>query len=236
MRRFTVHQFVQAGIAIQNPDKHDRPTNSPKAVYQIEPTALGLLRKFGTAAWETSLRKYLTSSKTLQEKYAAERHLNRIPLALPGGPITLSAGGQNELVRRIIEDFCPQFTPGATPLYVGDTARKFAYIDEPALEKHGYTVDLHGKMPDVVVSHTGKGWLVLIEAVTSHGPINPKRQEELRHLFPSAVASIVFVTAFLTRRDMVKYTADIAWETEVWVAESPTHLIHFNGERFLGPY
>ena len=236
VRRFTVHQFVQAGIALQNPDKPDRATNSPKAVYQIEPSALILIRKFGTEKWDGDLRKYLTSSKTLQEKYAAERDLNRIPLELPGGPITLSAGGQNELVRKIIEEFCPRFTPGAKPLYVGDTARKFAYIDEPALVKHGYTVDLHGKMPDVVVSHTEKGWLVLIEAVTSHGPINPKRQEELRQLFAPAAGTIVFVTAFMTRRDMVRYASDIAWETEVWVAESPTHLIHFNGERFLGPY
>jgi hypothetical protein len=38
------------------------------------------------------------------------------------------------------------------------------------------------------------------------------------------------------RRAMLKYLNDISWETEVWVADSPTHLIHFNGERFLGPY
>ncbi len=236
VRRFTVHQFVQAGIAIPNPDKPDRATNSPKAVYQIEPSALSLVREFGTDTWEPSLRKYLTSSKTLQERYAAERDLNRIPLSLPGGPITLSAGGQNDLVRKIIEEFCPRFTPGATPLYVGDTARKFAYIDEPTLRGFGFSGDIHGKMPDVVVSHTEKGWLVLIEAVTSHGPINPKRQGELRTLFPAAAGNLVFVTAFLTRRDMVRYASDIAWETEVWVADAPTHLIHFNGERFLGPY
>jgi hypothetical protein len=32
------------------------------------------------------------------------------------------------------------------------------------------------------------------------------------------------------------YLDKISWETEVWVADSPTHMIHFNGERFLGPY
>lgn len=118
--------------------------------------------------------------------------VDSIPLSLPGGPITLSAGGQNDLVRKIIEEFCPRFTPGATPLYVGDTARKFAYIDEPGLARLGFSVDLHGKIPDVVVSHTEKGWLVLIEAVTSHGPINPKRQEELRRLFKTAARGSVF--------------------------------------------
>ena len=236
VRRFTVHQFEEAGIAVRNPDRPTRSTNSPDTVYQVAPAALSLLRTFGTKAWEGALASYLASSKTLQAKYAAERASTGIPLLLPGGAIMLSPGGQNALVQKIIENFCPQFTPGGKPLYVGDTAKKFAYVDEPGLATFGYALDLHGKMPDVVVSHVKKGWLVIIEAVTSHGPINPKRQEELRKLFPMATGLMVFVTAFLTRRDMVKYMADIAWETEVWVAESPTHLIHFNGERFLGPY
>ena len=91
-------------------------------------------------------------------------------------------------------------------------------------------------MPDVVVHHVEKDWLVLIEAVTSHGPVNPKRHSELKELFRESRIGLVFVTAFLTRRDMIKYLGEIAWETEVWVAETPTHMIHFNGERFLGPY
>ena len=91
-------------------------------------------------------------------------------------------------------------------------------------------------MPDVVVHHIKKNWLVLIEAVTSHGPVNPKRRQELKKLFAKSSAGLVFVTAFIDRHAMLKYLTDISWETEVWVAESPTHLIHFNGERFLGPY
>ena len=91
-------------------------------------------------------------------------------------------------------------------------------------------------MPDVIVYVESKNWLVLIEAVTSHGPVDPKRRGELKKLFRGAQAGLVFVTAFLTRQAMVRYLNDISWETEVWVADSPTHLIHFNGKRFLGPY
>lgn len=91
-------------------------------------------------------------------------------------------------------------------------------------------------MPDVIVFHREKGWLVLIEAVTSHGPIDPKRRRELESLFAGSKIGTVYVTAFLSRKAMMKYLGQIAWETEVWVAESPSHLIHFNGERFLGPY
>ena len=121
-------------------------------------------------------------------------------------------------------------------IYVGDADEKWAIFDEHSFTSLNVAVDAHGKMPDVVVHHVERGWLVLIEAVTSHGPVNPKRHEELKRLFESSTVGLVFVTAFLTRKAMVKYLGEISWETEVWVADAPTHLIHFDGERFLGPY
>lgn len=237
VRRQTVHQFMQAGLVVANPDQPDRPTNSPKAVYQIEPKALELLRRYGRPSWKGALAAYLESVNTLKERYAREREMRRIPVVLPGSKkIHLSPGGQNVLVKKILEEFCPRYTPGGGVVYVGDTARKWAYFDAKCLLGLGVTVEGHGKMPDVVVHHTEKGWLVLVEAVTSHGPVNPKRRSELGNLFAGSKAGIVYVTAFMDKRTMAKYLGDISWETEVWIAETPGHLIHFNGERFLGPY
>lgn len=237
VRRQTVHQFMQAGLAVLNPDEPKRPTNDPDTVYQIEDKAHRLLKRYGTTGWDQALRAYLTASGTLARRYAHEREMKRIPLKLPSGKtITLSPGGQNVLVKQIVEEFCPRFTPRGKPIYVGDTAAKWAYFDEAALKKLGVRIEVHGKMPDVVVHHKAKGWLVLVEAVTSHGPVGPKRHHELKHLFKGSKAGFVFVTAFQTRRDLARYLGDIAWETEVWVAEAPSHLIHFNGERFLGPF
>jgi len=237
VRRQTVHQFLQAALIVANPDKPSRPTNSPKAVYQIEPSALKLLWSFGKPGWPGHLQKYLRTLKTLKRLYARERDMRRLPVQLANGQeIRLSPGGQNVLVKKIIDDFCPLFTPGGYIVYVGDTQAKWAYFDSSGLAALGIDIEEHGKMPDVVVHHVGKNWLVLIEAVTSHGPVNPKRRQELKELFSGATAGLVFVTAFLDRKAMLKYLHDISWETEVWIAESPTHLVHFNGERFLGPY
>ncbi len=237
VRRQTVHQFLDAGLILLNPDQPDRPVNSPKAVYQIEQGALELVRTYNTPQWEQHLRTYLSSVETLKQRYAQERAMARIPVKVaPGKTLSLSPGGQNILVERIIHEFASRFVPGGTVLYVGDTDKKFAYVDEEGLAALGITIEQHGKMPDVILYHSDKDWLVLIEAVTSHGPIDPKRKEELTHLFRNARPGLVFVTAFLTRTAMVEYLSTISWETEVWVAESPSHLIHFNGERFLGPY
>jgi len=237
VRRFTVHQFEQAGFVLANPDRPERPTNSPKAVYQIESSALELLRCFGKPDWEKMLGTYRATVPSLVQRYAQEREMQRVLVKLSGGKVLeISPGGQNELIRLILGEFCERFTPGAMVLYVGDTAKKWAHFEKDGLEALGVKVEEHGKMPDVVVYHAEKGWLVLIEAVTSHGPMNPKRHDELKKLFKGSSAGLVFVTAFMTRKAMLKYLGDIAWETEVWVAESPSHLIHFNGLRFLGPY
>lgn len=237
VRRQTVHQFVHAALIVRNPDKPSRPTNSGKTVYQIEPSALKLLREFGKPIWIESLQGYLRTVATLKRLYARERDMCRIPVSLMNGQeIRLSPGGQNVLVKKIIDDFCPLFTPGGQVIYVGDTETKWAYFDLDALAALGVEIEEHGKMPDIVVHYVEKKWLVLIEAVTSHGPVNPKRRQELRELFEGSKVGLVYVTAFLDRRTMMKYLDDISWETEVWIAESPTHLIHFNGERFLGPY
>jgi hypothetical protein len=236
-RRQTMHQFVEAGIAIYNPDDPDRPVNSPKAVYQITPLLLDVLRAFETERWDDQLREWLAAVDTLKVRYARERAMAKIPLKLPTGQqIELSPGGQNVLVEQIIHEFCPRFTPGGVPIYVGDTEEKYAFFDKVALDALGVTIDSHGKMPDVVVYEATKNWLVLIEAVTSHGPVDGKRRDELKRLFTNSTAPFVFVTAFMDRAAMVRFLSDISWETEVWVADAPSHMIHFDGERFLGPY
>lgn len=237
VRRQTMHQFVNAGLVLYNPDKPDRPVNSPKAVYQIEPAALALLRTLDTPQWHDNLTAYLTGRETLVARYAKERIQNRIPVEIaPGKRITLSPGEHSELIRAIIEDFAPRFASGSTLIYAGDTGDKWSYFDSVLLAKLGVKIDSHGKMPDVVLHYTPKNWLLLVESVTSHGPVDGKRHVELSSLFAESTAGLVYITAFPNRAVMGRYLSEIAWETEVWVADAPSHLIHFNGERFLGPY
>ncbi len=236
VRRQTVHQFLEAGIIIANPDKPKRPINSGRTVYQIEPAVLEVIQCFGTNEFDRCLHAHLINIGTLQQKYAQEREMNRIPVELPNGQtFTLSPGGQNVLISKVITEFCERFTPGASVLYVGDADEKWMIFDEEGFRKLGVVVDAHGKMPDVVIHFEQKNWLVVVEAVTSHGPIDAKRQAELKTLFAPFQNRLVLVTAFLTRKDLTKFLGQISWETEVWVSDSPDHLIHFNGERFLGP-
>ena len=237
VRRQTMHQFMEAGLALYNPDKPLRPVNSPKAVYQIEPAALELLKHFEQDQWDDKLKEYLQGRDTLADSYAKKREQRKIPVVLQEkAAIYISPGKHSQLIKAIIEDFAPRFAPGSILIYAGDTGEKVGYFDEEKLAELGVTVDKHGKMPDVVLYYQEKNWLLLVEAVTSHGPVDPKRHGELANLFKDATAGLVYVTAFPTKAVMARYVAEISWETEVWIAENPSHLIHFDGERFLGPY
>jgi hypothetical protein len=135
----------------------------------------------------------------------------------------------------IVNEFGPRFAPGARLIYLGDTAKKTLILDEATFIKLGVPFSAHGKFPDVILYDSKKKWLFLIEAVTAHGPVSPKRQFELEKLFSKCKAGRIYVTAFLDFATYKKHAIDIAWETEVWIAEMPSHMIHFNGDKFLGP-
>jgi len=237
IRDEAVKYFVDAGMLIRNPDDSIRPTNSGKTVYQIEPTALELFRAFGTLEWSDKLKLYLTAREQIRKELVRGRKLTRIPVRLPSGEtFTISPGGQNPLIKTVVENFCPCFAPGGTVVYVGDAEDKFLHLDVDYLRRLGIVIPAAAKMPDVVVHDVRRNWLLLIEAVTLAGPVDRKRRKELKDLFSGGRAGLVFVTAFSTRDTMRTFLTQISWETEVWIAEDPEHLIHFNGERFLGPY
>ncbi len=236
-RRQSMHQLVQAGVALYNPDKPGRSVNSPYTVYQIEPTLLPILRKHGARGYATALARWVLQQGALTKRYAKERQMRLVPIQVgKGQKIHLSAGEHSKLIKAVIEEFAPRFVPGGALVYIGDTGDKWGYIDHDLMHSLGVVLDQHGKMPDVIIYHPERNWLVLVESVTSHGPVDANRHAELAKLFESCKAGLVYVSAFPNRRVMNKYLEVISWETEAWIANAPSHLIHFNGTRFLGPY
>lgn len=236
-RRQSMHQFIEAGVCRYNPDEPQRPVNSPKAVYQVEPHLLKVLKLVGNAGYKAALAEFQSTRQTLVAQYAKVRDMQLVPVKVKAGyKIALSPGHHSILIRDIVENFVPRYAPGGELVYVGDTGDKHGFFDKDLLASLGVVLDRHGKLPDVVIYMRDKNWLLLIESVTSHGPVESKRQTELARLFKSGKAGLVYVSAFPDRKTFLRHLHAIAWESEVWIADAPTHMIHFNGSRFLGPY
>jgi len=238
IRRQTLHQFEQARLIDRNPDDPSRATNSGKTVYSLTMPALAVVQAFeNNYGFEAAVTSFKKDFGSLETAYHGSRELHRVALVLGDGTqLSLSAGEHNELQAAVIKEFGPRFAPGALVLYLGDTAEKHVHIETAALEDLHVTLTEHDKLPDVVLYDQNRGWLFLIEAVTSHGPVSPKRHHELEVTFGACSADRVYVTAFPDAARFRQYAATIAWETEVWLADNPDHMIHFNGDKFLGPY
>ncbi|MFE6971420.1 BsuBI/PstI family type II restriction endonuclease [Isoptericola sp. NPDC057653] len=238
VRKFTLHQFVAAGLVEYNHDNPSRAVNDKFNNYRVSPSAITIIHAYETGEFQALLDEYLVLLPGQLAAREAAREMHRLPVTMPAGDtVTLSPGGQNFLLVRMVEEFCSRFAPGGIVLYLGDADEKYAFYHPDLLAGLGVVIDdPHGKMPDLVVYLPSKNWLFLMEAVTTHGPIDGPRRDALGALFADSTAGLVYVNCFPDRATMRRYLAELAWETEAWVADNPDHMIHFNGDRFLGPH
>lgn len=231
IRKNVIHQFRDASIVEDN----SKPTNSPNFRYRLTDEFLNLIKSYDSSQWTEYLNEFLLTHESLKSKYSTKRDLLKKPVVIDGVTFELSPGKHNELQKQIIEEFAPRFAHNTECLYLGDTAKKDLLINKEKLSKLGFGISIHDKMPDVVLYSKDKNWIYFIEAVTSTGPMDYKRVIEINKLTENVDAGKIFVTAFLDFKTFKKFAVDLAWDTEVWIADSPDHLIHFNGDRFLGP-
>jgi adenine-specific DNA-methyltransferase len=237
VRRQVIHQFEQARLVDRNPDEPTRQTNSPNTCYALTEEACEVLRQFGKPQWENAITSFLAQHGTLWEHYQRSRQAIALPLKLAdGSQVYLTPGKHNELQIAVIDSFGPRFTPNSAVLYLGDAANKFVIYEKERLEELGVPITMHDKLPDIILYDKTKNLLYLIEAVTSHGPVSHKRLFELEKLLKNCIPKRIYISAFLDFAEYGRHKSKIAWETEVWIAEIPEHMIHYNGDKYMGQH
>lgn len=231
IRKNCLHQFREAALIEDN----GKSTNSPNYCYRITSETLALIKTYGTKSFDSKLKKFLNKYSSLKDKYTSKKKMKMMPVKINKENLNFSPGNHNLLQKLIIEEFAPRFASNCKCLYVGDTIKKDLINDTKTLKSLGFSISVHNTMPDVILYCKDKKWIYFIEAVTSVGPISPKRYIEIERMTKSVTAGKIFVTAFLDFNTYKKFSSEIAWETEVWVADAPDHMIHLNGNKFLGP-
>ena len=230
-RKQALHRFRTAALIEDN----GKATNSPNYRYRLTEETVEMLRTMGTPAWKTSVKRFLYYHEKLIDLYASKKKMTIMPVNINGESFKFSTGKHNELQKAIIEEFAPRFAHNSECLYVGDTIEKDLVKNVEKLKELGFEITLHDKMPDIVLYRKDKDWIYFVESVTSVGPMDPNRILEITEMTKDVTAGKIFVTAFLDFKTYKKFAEDLAWETEVWIAEMPEHMIHLNGDRFMGP-
>lgn len=230
-RKQALHRFRTAALVEDN----GKATNSSNYRYRLTDETLQLIKNINSNALYAAMSRFLQYHDKLVDIYASKKKMTMMPVKINGYDFKFSAGKHNELQKAIIEEFAPRFAPNAECLYVGDTIEKDLVKNVEKLSELGFEITLHDKMPDVVLYREDKNWIYFVESVTSVGPMNPKRILEIEELTQNVNAGKIYVTAFLDFKTYKKFAEELAWETEVWIAEMPEHMIHLNGDRFMGP-
>ena len=230
-RKQALHRFRTAALIEDN----GKATNSPNYRYRLTEETVQILRTMETPVWKEAVNRFLCYHEKLIDIYASKKRMTMMPVNINGENLKFSTGKHNELQKAIIEEFAPRFAPNSECLYVGDTIEKDLVKNVEKLKELGFEITLHDKMPDVVLYREDKNWIYFVESVTSVGPMDPKRILEITEMTKNVTAGKIFVTAFLDFKTYKKFAEELAWETEVWIAEMPEHMIHLNGDRFMGP-
>lgn len=230
-RKQAMHRFRTAALIEDN----GKATNSPNYRYRITDETLKVLKAWGSSSAEKQMNRFLAYHEKLVDIYASKKKMTMMPVKINGSDFQFSAGKHNELQKAIIEEFAPRFAPGSECLYVGDTTQKDLVKNVDKLKELGFSITLHDKMPDVVLYREDEDWIYFVESVTSVGPMDPKRIIEITDMTKGVKSGKIFVTAFLDFATYKKFADSLAWETEVWIADMPDHMIHLNGDKFLGP-
>lgn len=234
IRRHHLILLTTAGYVVSSSQIGTQSTNNPTRGYACSPIFAELLRTYGTRQWAQTLADFRQKNEELREQLARKRELERIPVTLPSGvEVRLSAGEHNELQRDIVQEFLPRFGFGAEVLYLGDTTDKYLIREDAKLRALKFFSLEHEELPDVVAYSREKNLLFMIEAVHSFGQMGEIRVKKLKDKLLDCTATLVFVSAFENKKTFRKFSDDIAWESEVWLADSPDHMIHFNGYKFL---
>ena len=237
IRRKDLKLLVLADIVVNSVVNKGSATNDPTRGYALHPDFKQLIVSYKTAKWTKNLKSFNKNKPSLAEILSRKRDLEKIPVKLPNGkPIELSLGEHNVLQKALIEEFLPRFGSDCTALYIGDTSNKTLHIELEELKKLNFFELSHDELPDIIAFSKRHNWLYLIEAVHSSESMSETRVLELKKMLKDCKAELIFVTGFLTRPDFRKWMLDIAWETEVWIADNPDHLVHFNGHKFLGAH
>ena len=230
-RKQALHHFRNAALVEDN----GKATNSPNYRYRLTEETLQMVRTFQTSEWQKSVSRFLEYHEKLVDMYASKKKMTMMPVRINGADFQFSIGRHNELQKAIIQEFAPRFAPNSECLYVGDTIEKDLVKNVDKLKELGFEITLHDKMPDVVLYREDKDWIYFVESVTSVGPMDAKRILEITEMTKSVAAGKIFVTAFLDFKTYKRFSENLAWETEVWIAEMPEHMIHLNGDKFSGP-
>lgn len=232
-RKLSLRPLCDEGLVI----RHQLSTNDPKTFYRLHPEMLRLLTC--TAPLERRwLACEMAGRLSRGETWKQQQRRAEIPVevGLPQ-PFFLSPGTHSQLTAEVVQVYAPIFLRAPQVVYLGDTRRKDGYQNRDLMRELNLPLQVTASLPDVILLSEVERCLAVIEVVASSGPISESRLGQLAPLVQQSLALGYrprYVTAFPSRRVLRRFVEELAWGTQVWIAEEAEQVIRFGDDRGNG--
>lgn len=226
-RKTSLAPLMNYGIVV----RHQLTTNDPNTYYRLHPdfARLFLERNNGEQ------NKLINQLQRQLIKRKAKRALQNkdIPVRISSGQVFyLGPGEHNLLEKSVVEVFGHAFLNEPQVVYLGETSPRKGYQNRTLMRRLNLPIDTAASLPDVILFSETDLHLVIIEVVTSSGPVNSIRLEQLQKFTkgPRKLGiKTTYVSAFPSRAVFRKFVEDIAWGSSVWIENEPNNIVHFEG-------
>ena len=225
-RKLSLKPLCDEGLVI----RHQLSTNDPKTFYRLHPEMLRLLTC--PAPLERRwLAQELSAQQSQGKGWRQQSNRSEVPVEVgQAQPFFLSPGAHSRLTAAVVELYAPVFLKRPKVVYLGDTRHKDGYQNRDLMRELNLPVQVAANLPDVILYCEANRCLVVIEVVASSGPISTARLYQLETLVEQSAAlgcQLRYVTVFPSRRLFRRFVEDIAWGTQVWIADEPEHVVYF---------
>lgn len=225
-RKLSLQPLCEEGLVV----RHQLSTNDPKTFYRLHPEMLRLLTSAAPLErrW---LARELAVRLSQGETWQQQRRRADIPVEVGQQHLHfLSPGTHSRLAAEVVEIYAPTFLKVPRVVYVGDTRHKDGYQNRDLMRELNLPIQVTASLPDVVLLCEAERRLIVVEVVASSGPISASRLGQLQQLLAQSQALGYrprYVTAFPSRRVFRRFVEEIAWGTQVWIANEAAQVIMF---------
>ncbi len=216
-RKLSLKPLCNEGLII----RHQLSTNDPKTFYRLHPEMLRLLTC--PAPLERRwLACELAARLSQGQGWRQQRSRTEVPVEVgQTQPYFLSPGAHSRLAAEVVEVYAPTFLTRPRVVYLGDTRHKEGYQNRDLMRELNLPLQVTANLPDVILLCEAARRLVVAEVVASSGPISAARLAQLEMLVQQSAAlgyGPRYMTAFPSRRVFRRFVEEIAWGTDVWIA------------------
>lgn len=226
-RKTSLAPMMSFGVIV----RHQLSPRDPNTYYRLHPDFARILSESDNKERDKLISGFQAQHKIKERAVKSELLKGNVLIEIGDKKtFSLSPGAHSLLEKSIVEIFGHAFLRDPQVVYLGDANPKRSYQNRIVMRRLNFPINIALPLPDVILFSAEESRLVIVEAVSTSGPVNSIRLEQLQKFTkgPRKLGyRISYISAFPSRSIFRKFVEEIAWGSSVWIENEPHNIVHF---------